>query len=272
MSNVNSPFGDDPKSEQNVSLIRFIRNRFIAGLMASLPIVITIFIIYYLYSTLRRFVIDPVARLVLAFSKQADPIPAVPPEDVPGWFAQYMRDGERTAKMPDWFAYYLDTQQPSEQELFWAPIIAAIIVLMLLYFFGMFFQTRLHRMLDWVLLNLPGVTTIYTAVRNVVSSLTQTQNQQEKFKRVVLVKFPHDGMQVPAFVTSSCVDSKTGKKILCVYVPTTPVPTSGYMLMVPEEDVIELTWDLNETLQAIVSGGITVPEKVDYYKAISTDS
>ena len=52
-----------------------------------------------------------------------------------------------------------------------------------------------------------------------------------------------------------------------MYVPTTPVPTSGYMLLVPEEEVIAVNWDLEETLQAIVSGGITVPNEVSYYPA-----
>ena len=72
-------------------------------------------------------------------------------------------------------------------------------------------------------------------------------------------------MKVPAFVTSSCVDVATGKTILCVYVPTTPVPTSGYMLMLPEEDATEVSWSLDDTLQAIMSGGISVPEKVEYF-------
>ncbi len=56
----------------------------------------------------------------------------------------------------------------------------------------------------------------------------------------------------------------THRKILCVYVPTTPVPTSGYMLLVPEDEVVDVNWDLQETLQAIVSGGITVPRDVIY--------
>jgi uncharacterized membrane protein len=72
-------------------------------------------------------------------------------------------------------------------------------------------------------------------------------------------------MKAPAFVTSECLEETTGKVILCVYVPTTPVPTSGYMLMIPEEDVVTLNWDLEETLQAIVSGGITVPPRVTYH-------
>jgi uncharacterized membrane protein len=83
----------------------------------------------------------------------------------------------------------------------------------------------------------------------------------------VLIEFPHPGMKAPAFVTSECKEETTGKVILCVYVPTTPVPTSGYMLMIPEEDVVELNWDLEETLQAIVSGGIKVPANVTYHRA-----
>ena len=67
------------------------------------------------------------------------------------------------------------------------------------------------------------------------------------------------------------MDTATNKTILCVYVPTTPVPTSGYMLMVPEENVVALNWDLQETLQAIVSGGITVPGKVSYGPSLLID-
>ena len=85
-----------------------------------------------------------------------------------------------------------------------------------------------------------------------------------QFKRVVLVPFPHPGMKAPAFVTSECTDTSTGQTILCVYVPTTPVPTSGYMLLIPQAEVVDLNWDLEDTLQAIVSGGITVPKDVSY--------
>ena len=62
----------------------------------------------------------------------------------------------------------------------------------------------------------------------------------------------------------------SGDVILCVYVPTTPVPTSGYMLMVPEEQVVAVDWDLQETLQAIVSGGLTVPPTVQYNRTAKT--
>ncbi len=112
--------------------------------------------------------------------------------------------------------------------------------------------------------SVPGVGVIYKSVSNVVDSIRQSNTDTNQFQRVVLIKFPHPGIKVPAFVTSSCADSNTGKEILCVYVPTTPIPTSGYMLLVPAEEVTEISWDLQETLQAIVSGGITVPPQVEY--------
>jgi uncharacterized membrane protein len=51
-----------------------------------------------------------------------------------------------------------------------------------------------------------------------------------------------------------------------VYVPTTPVPTSGFFLLVPEEDVTELNWSSEEALQAIISGGLTAPPEVSFFK------
>ena len=129
----------------------------------------------------------------------------------------------------------------------------------------MFLNSRLHQFLDWFLNNVPGVNMVYSVVSNVFESLQRSKFGAENFKRVVLVEFPHPGMKVPAFVTSETQDESTGEEILCVYVPTTPVPTSGYMLMVPAANAIALDWDLQETLQAIVSGGITAPETVRYY-------
>lgn len=146
-----------------------------------------------------------------------------------------------------------------------APGAALALVGGLLFIAGMFFKSRIHRFVDWFLNNVPGVNMVYSVVSNVFEAVQRSQFGTEEFKRVVLVEFPHPGMKVPAFVTAETKDESTGDDILCVYVPTTPVPTSGYMLMVPEANVVALDWDLQETLQAIVSGGITAPPVVRYY-------
>ncbi|MCH7725426.1 MAG: DUF502 domain-containing protein [Planctomycetes bacterium] len=212
-----------------------VRSRIVGGLMFVLPLVITFYILKWLYEMLIDLVIEPVMDLMKWAIGQAS--------------------GENTIKLPT----------PEEWII---PVTAVAIIIVLLYLLGMFFQSRLHKTLDVILLRVPIVTQIYKMVRNVVISIRQQQTDTKRFKRVVLVQFPHPGMRVPAFVTSSCIDENTGQTILCVYVPTTPVPTSGYMLMVPEEEVTELGWDLDETLQAIISGGITVPKTVQYFPAV----
>jgi uncharacterized membrane protein len=112
------------------------------------------------------------------------------------------------------------------------------------------------------------VSSVYNGVKSVFQALDKKPGKQRP-QRMVLVAFPHPGMKVPAFVTSSCRDVETQRVILCVYVPTTPVPTSGYFLLVPEEEVTELNWSPEQALQAIISAGITAPPEVVYFKTKS---
>ena len=113
--------------------------------------------------------------------------------------------------------------------------------------------------------SVPGVSTVYNAVQQVFQTLNRKGGQQRP-QRAVLVPFPHPGMKAPAFVTSTCRDARTQKALLCVYVPTTPVPTSGYFLIVPEDETTELDWSPDQALQAIISGGLTAPPEVSYFK------
>lgn len=214
------------------STLRILRNRLIAGLFVVLPFVITWIVVRWLYDTIVSFIIGPIANWLL---------------DI--YYPDVNADG----------------QDPSSWVIsFLASVAAFGLVLGVLFIAGMFFRSRTHRLVDWFFSTVPGVNTVYSAVSNVFEAISRTQGNEEQFKRVVLVQFPHPGMKCPAFVTSECTDINTKRKILCVYVPTTPVPTSGYMLLVPEEDVVPVNWDLQETLQAIVSGGITVPDDVIY--------
>lgn len=215
---------------------RHIRNRIIAGVFVVLPIFITFAVVRWLYETLYYYALGPIADVLRSTYFPQSAADAVSAQD----------------------GYFLDTL---------CSFLAVGSLLAILFVAGMFAQSRLHRLFDWVLLKVPGIKTIYSAVSNVFNAVSGTQGVRD-FKRVVLVEFPHPGMKAPAFVTSECVDVVSKKTILCVYVPTTPVPTSGYMLMVPEENVVPLNWDLQQTLQAIVSGGITVPANVTYQQRI----
>ena len=130
-------------------------------------------------------------------------------------------------------------------------------MLVILYGMGLFFRSWVYRTLDWLLLHVPIVATIYRAVRNVVNSLGTQLRGGADFKRVVLVPFPHPGARSLAFVTNSLHDVTTGRTILTVCVLTGVMPPAGFTLFVPEESVTNIAWSANDTLQAILSGGIT---------------
>ena len=208
-----------------------IRGRILGGLMLVLPVLITFWLVYQLYSALEKYLIDPLARLVL-------------------W---KVRQGQPDADLPPWFENYA------------APLIGVVIVLLLLYGLGFFVNSRLRRVLDALMLRVPGVSIVYNGVRQLFQTL-ERQGDRARPQRVVLVPFPHPGMKTPCFVTSSCRDVETGKVILCVYVPTSPVPTSGYFLMVPEDEVVESGWSSEKTVETILSAGLTAPAEVRYFK------
>jgi uncharacterized membrane protein len=209
-----------------------IRARIFGGLLLVLPILITFWVIYWMYSTLEKYVIDPLALVVI-------------------WKGQV---GRPDAELPYWFENYA------------APVIAIILALVLLYCFGFVVNSRMHQVIDWVLLRVPVISVIYNGVRNVFQALDK-QCGQRRPQRVVLVAFPHPGIRVPAFVTATCRDFETQKVILCVYVPAAPLPTTGFLLLVPEEDVTELNWSPEQTLQAFISAGLTAPPEIPYFKA-----
>lgn len=210
-----------------------IRGRVFAGLLFMLPFVITAWIVYWLYSFIENFAIGPAARLIVRAA-----------------------EGRADVVLPPWFVNYV------------APLIGVVAVLTLLYLLGFFARIRADRLLDAVLLRVPIITTIHRAVRQVFATLRGSR-ELSRFRRAVLVAFPHPGTKVPAFVTASCRDETTQKTILCVYVPTTPVPTSGYVLLVPEEEVTDLGWDLEQTIQTVVSFGITAPSQVRYHPGLT---
>jgi uncharacterized membrane protein len=213
---------------------RSIRDRILGGLLLAMPLLITLWVITWLYSILEQKLIDPLAAVLL-------------------WKLKWTTS---SSELPYWFEKYA------------APIIAIIIVLILFYSFDLLADTRLRLAVAWTLRRVPIFSQVYNPVQQVFQSLEQGTEEQQR-QRMVLVTFPHPGVKLPAFVTGSCRDVKTGKLVLCLYVPTTPVPTSGFFLLVPEEEVTELNWNTEQTLQAVMSGGLACPREVTYFSAMA---
>src|SRR5262249_47023563 len=187
------------------------------------------------------FVLDPLAGLINHLQLWMRNNPGIQSLDLPNW----------------WFRIA-------------SPILALLLGVIVLYFLGLALRSWVYRTIDWVLLHVPVVATIYRAVRNVVESLGSQFQGGTGFKRVVLVEFPHPGMRSLGLVTNSLKDATTGRTILTVCVMTGVMPPTGFTLFVPEESVTNVAWNVNDTLQAILSGGITTPPTIHYYQGLTT--
>jgi uncharacterized membrane protein len=214
-----------------------IRTRLVSGIIFTLPIVITFWIVYWIVLTLERFLLNPVAAVLHRIHAWITDNPALQELDLPNW----------------WYNVA-------------SPVLALFLMMAFLYAMGLLVRTWLYRTLDWFLLHVPIVATIYRAVRNVVGSLSSQLQGGAEFKRVVLVEFPHPGIRSLGLVTNALQDETTGQTILTVCMLTGLMPPTGFTLFVPEESVTNIAWSVNETLQAIMSGGITAPARIHYFR------
>jgi len=144
------------------------------------------------------------------------------------------------------------------------PGLGVILTLILLFFTGLIAANFLGRKLigawESILSRIPLVRSIYGAVKQITASLFADASQS--FREVVLVEYPRRGLWMLAFVTGDTPDTfqkKVGQKLMNIYVPTTPNPTSGFYLMVPPEDVKRLDIPVEVGLKMILSAGVVNP-------------
>lgn len=113
---------------------------------------------------------------------------------------------------------------------------------------------------DRLFTHIPIVKSIYTSVKKVSDTLFSSNGNA--FRKALLVQYPHAGAWTIAFQTGSPmgeVAEQLGEDYLSIYVPTTPNPTSGYFLLVPKTDVIELDLSVDEALTYVISMGAVSP-------------
>ena len=111
-----------------------------------------------------------------------------------------------------------------------------------------------------VLDRIPVVRAVYSAAKNFAEVVFS--DSSNSFKQVLLIEYPRKGLFSLAFQTSSElgeVQGRTGEEVVCTFVPTTPNPTSGFIIIVPKKDVVELDMEVDEALKMIISLGVVVP-------------
>lgn len=140
-----------------------------------------------------------------------------------------------------------------------AVVLINLVGLLARYYFG-------KKMIEWMdaaLLRVPLVNKIYGATKQVNEAFTS--NKKSSFKTVVLIEFPREGLYSLGFITSEQhqeVQVKTRENVVCVFVPTTPNPTSGFLVLVPEEKLTRLEMSVPDGIKYIISLGSISPDYI----------
>jgi len=138
-----------------------------------------------------------------------------------------------------------------------AMLLVSVVGLAARYYVG----KKLIKLMDDVMLRVPLLNKIYGAIKQVNEAFTT--GKKSAFKTVVLIEFPRQGIYSIGFITSEQhaeVQAKTKEKVVCIFVPTTPNPTSGWLVLVPEKDVTRLEMSVADAIKLIISLGSVSPE------------
>jgi len=158
-----------------------------------------------------------------------------------------------------------EAYQPEQWLGYRIPGLGAILALIVLITTGVLAANLLGRRLvhlyERMLGKIPLVRSVYGAVKHFAEVVFSDSGSS--FKKVLLIEYPREGLYSLAFQTSENpaeVQSRTGELIVTVFLPTTPNPTSGFMLFVPRSHMTELDMSVEEALKMIISLGVVVPE------------
>ena len=140
------------------------------------------------------------------------------------------------------------------------PGLGIILTLLFIFLLGLFITNVLGRTIfNWgekILTKLPLVNTIYKAVKQITNAFSG--KSMKNFKQVIFIQYPRKGLWTMCFVTNQS-KNESGDEFYHVFVPTTPNPTSGVFIVIPQKDAVHPDISVEEGLKSIISGGIIDP-------------
>jgi uncharacterized membrane protein len=144
-------------------------------------------------------------------------------------------------------------------------VLAVVLTLATLYAVGWVasrvFGRRLIGKLEALVQRVPLVSAVYSATKRLIAVMRE---RPTGLQRVVLINFPSPEMKTVGFVTRVLPDRDNGREIAAVYVPTAPNPTSGYIELVPVEQLVETDWTIEQAMRFVMTGGSDAPSDVPF--------
>ena len=143
-------------------------------------------------------------------------------------------------------------------------IFGFILTIFFLYVLGIIVKNvigkRIYNFFEQLLSSIPIINKIYNTTKNIINTISNSKGQS--FTKVVLIEYPKKDLWTLAMVTGDCKDKKNND-YYNLFVPTTPNPTSGYMIIIKKTNAIETNISVDEGLSIIISGGMVGPDIIN---------
>ncbi|OIJ16142.1 hypothetical protein BKP35_03970 [Anaerobacillus arseniciselenatis] len=205
----------------------------IVGFITLLPAIVTLYVVQFLFSVIDRFL---------------------------GQFLTDILKALRILKVDERTIYFLGVYTPFSERILGIGFILTIVIISVI---GSMRRKGKKQYLfdnvDYFFRKIPFVSYIYSSVEQMINAFTQ---ERSSFKKVVMIEYPRKGVYTLGFLTGESkgeVQRRTEKDCINVFLPTTPNPTSGWLVLVPEKEVIVLNMTVEQGLKFIISGGVVVP-------------
>jgi uncharacterized membrane protein len=145
------------------------------------------------------------------------------------------------------------------------PGLGAILIIIIIYAAGYFsehvFGATIFRFGEQILYRIPIIKGIYTSAKQ-INDVLFIHKGTDEYRRACLVEYPRKGIYTMGFVTSDAaeeVEKKAKSKLINIFIPNTPTPATGFLVMVPAQDVILLDLKTEDAFKYIISGGVLKP-------------
>ena len=198
-----------------------VRKSFISGLLVILPVWLTIFIILILFRWISSLSMPILSPFLNIFTSDSQ------------WV-------EVLAKIASFF-------------------LTLIIIFFVGFFTNIWFGKKLYNFFENLFIKLPLIGSIYSALKKLFSFFASNDDKTKNFQKVVFIPFPTKETYCVAFSTGEKIIN--GQKYISTFMPTTPNPTTGFLMLVKEEDIIESEYTVEEAIQYIISAGIVQSEQ-----------
>ena len=187
-------------------------------------------------------------------------------------FITFWLAGFLYVKLTGWAVILLENFVPELHKLFWVKqavrVGTLLLIIVVLLLIGEFMRYKLGRILarftEWLLLKVPILRSVYVTSRQIGEALWTPKGNM--FRQVVLIEYPRKGIYTIGFLTNENkkdweLSAKTNKQLVSIFIPTTPNPTSGFLLFIPREDCQFLDMKVSDGMKLVISGGVGTHNK-----------